>query len=1258
MSSPVTNRTVNIYINHDAAQRSLQKLETEAKKLETAIEKGRKVGKDMTAEIEKLGNTKQKISDLQGMIDGKLAPSFQMVKKRVAELRKELDGMSQDAPGYAAKFETFQKVSAQLQEMKAQVNGVDGAMNKAFGSGSSVWGNIKQIAVGTLIGQAVMEIPQQVYSWLSGMVSGNAKLADSLADVRKATGLTVDQVKDLNREFSKIDTRTKSADLREIAVGLGQIGEAANKENVQNIDRIVVALGDEFGGGAREITTTLGTLRNNLQDMKTGNYGDDVLKIGNALNVLGAEGLATAPVITDFANRMSGIATTFGATSGQILGLSAMLQELGVPAERGATAVTKLLQKVTSETGKFANLVKQAGMDSNAFVKQVNTDVVGALVTVAAAARKAGSDNQTFGRILKDLDADGAGAGEVLSKLAQNEDMLAKKINLASDALTKTNSITGEFNLKNNNLAGTLEKVQKQMIALFMNGAVMNDLESIINWFGKLVGAVDETDLKLQEMAKSIDDLNKQEKALTPLIDRYDELSKKTNLSAEEQGELKNAIEEISAAIPYAITKFDQYGKAISISSESAREFLRLKRLMLQEENRDNIADSEELIDKLRGKQQAAVQKKQSFILLMQTMISTGNKEMMNEYNKNAQQMDREVDELNLRIEGIQAKINQMKGLPLTGANAPIEINLPHDYSDKSPASKPTPPKGKYTSEDDLKKQQQDEARTRNKLEKIEALKQRIQQINEEVDAMERDRDRNDQAADERQIARITNKYARIIAEAKKLMVDTAQLNDLQRREIGVITEKQFSARSEKEYGDSLQSLHDFIEQEKQAAKQAYATGQISHEEYSRRIIQIEHDEANGRMTIANDYADTSIKAAKDLEAAKTQAVEQGVRDRDRLDKEANENRLYALQYALLIVKKGTQEELDARIALLQEGYAQEIAAAEGNATKIKLLEAQREQEITDLKRQHMMIRIGFYMEMATTVVSAFSTIMQAVSAEAQAELDKDRLINDAKKKNYQDQLNNKRITKAQYDKLTQKADDELAKKERAAKVKEFKRNQAISLGQALMNGAQAITSIWAQYGATPYIAAILTAIAAAANGIQIGTIASQKPPAYAKGRRPEGDGGMADGPSHAGGGIKMVRPDGTIVGEMEGDEAILSKETVKNNRELANALLDASMYNGGRRISWYRSMPAPINYDRVSSSFQKVRFANGRYPVGDNSGNGFTAGMPQEWYDLFLKMHETLSKPQKNYVVWKDIQEKQSEYEGLVKAGSLRRNS
>jgi hypothetical protein len=143
----------------------------------------------------------------------------------------------------------------------------------------------KTVAFGVLIGNTVQSALQSITAYFSGIVSGNAKLSDSLSDVEKATGLTSSQVADLNGQLSKIDTRTATADLREIAIGLGQIGEAANAENVAAIDKIVVALGDEFGGGAKEITTTLSVLRNNLQDLKTGNYGEDVGRIGNALNI-------------------------------------------------------------------------------------------------------------------------------------------------------------------------------------------------------------------------------------------------------------------------------------------------------------------------------------------------------------------------------------------------------------------------------------------------------------------------------------------------------------------------------------------------------------------------------------------------------------------------------------------------------------------------------------------------------------------------------------------------------------------------------------------------------------------------------------------------------------------------------------------------------------------------------------------------------------------------------------------------------------
>src|SRR4051794_33169924 len=116
---------------------------------------------------------------------------------------------------------------------------------------------------------------------------------DSLHDIQKATGLSAQEVEKLNSQLGQIDTRTSREELRNIAIGLGQINEEASKVNVESIDKIVVALGDEFGGGAKEITTSLSVLRNNLQDIKTGNYAEDILHIGNALNVAGASGLAT-----------------------------------------------------------------------------------------------------------------------------------------------------------------------------------------------------------------------------------------------------------------------------------------------------------------------------------------------------------------------------------------------------------------------------------------------------------------------------------------------------------------------------------------------------------------------------------------------------------------------------------------------------------------------------------------------------------------------------------------------------------------------------------------------------------------------------------------------------------------------------------------------------------------------------------------------------------------------------------------------------
>ena len=93
-----------------------------------------------------------------------------------------------------------------------------------------------------------------------------------------------------------------------------------------------------------------------------------------------------------------------------------------------------------------------------------------------------------------------------------------------------------------------------------------------------------------------------------------------------------------------------------------------------------------------------------------------------------------------------------------------------------------------------------------------------------------------------------------------------------------------------------------------------------------------------------------------------------------------------------------------------------------------------------------------------------------------------------------------------------EKAQDEQEKiQEKADALKEaqFKARKANDVAQATINGAMAITDIWAQHAANPAVAWTLTGLTTAAVGLQIGTILAQK-------YTPMAAGGVVNSPTHA----------------------------------------------------------------------------------------------------------------------------------------------
>jgi len=127
------------------------------------------------------------------------------------------------------------------------------------------------------------------------------------------------------------------------------------------------------------------------------------------------------------------------------------------------------------------------------------------------------------------------------------------------------------------------------------------------------------------------------------------------------------------------------------------------------------------------------------------------------------------------------------------------------------------------------------------------------------------------------------------------------------------------------------------------------------------------------------------------------------------------------------------------------------------------------------------------------------------------------------------------------------------AQEEYQVQLKQFKVNKAMQIISATINTALAVMNALATM---PYPASLVFAALAAATGaVQIGVIASQKPPAAPKFAK----GGLLSGPSHAQGGIKA----GGV--ELEGDEMVVTKGAGRNVKSRSIASFINRMFGGVR---------------------------------------------------------------------------------------------
>lgn len=410
---------------------------------------------DINAELSKL---ESKTGDYRRTV-GNYTES---VKAAIIATRQEKEALTQILPVLKQEQSAFDKGSVEhkvyakeIANVEKKLESLDSALNDTKTKVTEISKTVngaKSVLAAFGIALGAVQIGRDAFKTIRDF-------DEASADMAKTLNVSKGEARDLATELLKIDTRTSINELQAISAIGGQLGIAKGDiiGFTKSIDILNVSLGDEFTGGAEEITAVVGGLRNVLSDIKTGNVADDLLKIGNAMNTVGAEGAATSPVMADFANRIGGVGIPLGLTSAQVLGLSATLQELNVSTERGGTGITMVLQKMSKDSDKFA---KYSGLSIGKFKDLVNKDLYGALKLVAKGVKDANPDATDMAKTLESLGLSGAGTSEIFLKLGGNLDLLDKRVGSVSVALKNIDSVTSEYNVKNETLSANVEKLR------------------------------------------------------------------------------------------------------------------------------------------------------------------------------------------------------------------------------------------------------------------------------------------------------------------------------------------------------------------------------------------------------------------------------------------------------------------------------------------------------------------------------------------------------------------------------------------------------------------------------------------------------------------------------------------------------------------------------------------------------------------------------------------------------------------------------
>lgn len=248
---------------------------------------------------------------------------------------------------------------------------------------------------------------------LEACVDASIEFESAMTGVAKTTDMTQAELGDMADAIQDLSTRipATTTEIAGVAEAAGQLGIA--KDDILAFSEVMVNLGVATNLSSDEAASALAKFAN-VVGMSADNYE----RLGSTIVDLGNNFATTEADIVSMATRLSSTGAIIGLTEPQIMAIATALSSVGIEAEAGGSAISKLLKQfetmVATGSDKLESFASIAGMSAAEFSQKWGEDAVGAL--------------SAFINGLGEIDAAGGSSVAVLDELGITEVRLSNAV--------------------------------------------------------------------------------------------------------------------------------------------------------------------------------------------------------------------------------------------------------------------------------------------------------------------------------------------------------------------------------------------------------------------------------------------------------------------------------------------------------------------------------------------------------------------------------------------------------------------------------------------------------------------------------------------------------------------------------------------------------------------------------------------------------------------------------------------------------------